>query len=474
VTAPAALTLSSTLSGSASTLARGVLTTMAVTQIKLIGAGVAAAGVLLGGVGAGAWVLGAGGQGNQKSQRNATQAPAPVQASKRVVLPSSSSEVPPTAPQPSPLAQPQPSVESRLPALERKLDMLLKLMQQNREPISERGGIRQPRWKMRSTDPPVLPSDAPLPSPVQQAQNQAKLPLPPREEPSLDRLPVGNQNPAQPPLPRAEGPAQERPPLANQSPFEADRVPQPPREKPSPFDLQPGTDLQPNLLPQPPQPVREPSPFDLRPAANPQSDQPPQNPPAEPQFPANPPRFSRLARDPFETPVAPRSSLKEIEAQIRIALAQFERNKAVFQSGVIGKEKYDEPVEQLRLLLGRLDGWDDELAEGSERLEIEKMKKNAEVKMAEAQLAGTSATVARIKRLNERNKGTVASEEWVRADSDHAAASANVEVRQAEAKEVELRQAQLGRRREGIKACIALIRKSVPELGKEQGPAKPF
>ena len=48
VAAPAALSLSSSFSGSASTLAQGVLTTMAMTQIKLIGAGVVATGVLLG------------------------------------------------------------------------------------------------------------------------------------------------------------------------------------------------------------------------------------------------------------------------------------------------------------------------------------------------------------------------------------------------------------------------------------------
>ena len=48
------------ISGSATTLAQGVLTTMALTQMKVIGAGLVAAGMLAGGVGAGAWTLASG------------------------------------------------------------------------------------------------------------------------------------------------------------------------------------------------------------------------------------------------------------------------------------------------------------------------------------------------------------------------------------------------------------------------------
>ena len=56
-----------TLSGSATTLAQGVLTTMALTQMKVIGAGLVAAGMLAGGAGAGAgpWHRPAPGAGGQ-------------------------------------------------------------------------------------------------------------------------------------------------------------------------------------------------------------------------------------------------------------------------------------------------------------------------------------------------------------------------------------------------------------------------
>ena len=191
----------------------------------------------------------------------------------------------------------------------------------------------------------------------------------------------------------------------------------------------------------------------------------------EPEF-ANPP--VRSSEGSITTRWSPlrleRSSLKEIEAQVKIALLQYERNKSLFQSGVIPKEKFDEPVEQLRLILGRLEGWDDELAEDSELLKLEMMKKNAEIQVAEAQLMGTSASVARNKRINERKKGIVSEEDVAKANSEDAAASASVQVKQAEAKEVELKMQQLQRRRQQIKLCVAWIRKSIPELAKGTSP----
>ena len=74
---PAALAVSMTssasLSGSATALAQGVLTTMAFTQIKSSAAGLTVAGLLAGGLGAGAWALGSPGTGQQEAT------PAPVQ-----------------------------------------------------------------------------------------------------------------------------------------------------------------------------------------------------------------------------------------------------------------------------------------------------------------------------------------------------------------------------------------------------------
>ena len=86
-----------TLSGSATTLAQGVLTTMALTQLKVIGAGLIAAGMLAGGAGAGAWALastGAGVQADKPSTKPADRAPAPPTTAPPTPAPSH----PPTSP----------------------------------------------------------------------------------------------------------------------------------------------------------------------------------------------------------------------------------------------------------------------------------------------------------------------------------------------------------------------------------------
>ena len=271
VTSPVALTLSSTLSGSASTLAQGVLTTMALTQIKLIGAGVAAAGVLLGGAGAGAWALGAGGRGNQDSKPTAVQDAAPRPVPRPTALPTPSIDIiPGSAPTPLPSAG-NPNVEARLADLERKLDMLLQLLQQQNRPQNQ------------PLSPSATPSDRqsvrPMPPPANQpAGDIASIP-------SSVTVPVDQQN--QPssilPPPRAEAPPQDLP--ATQ-----------PRSEPSPFETK---------GPEPDSPRRQPEPL--------------MGPGDEPSNVPRAPLPARSARDPFEVPVTHRSSIKEIEAQIRIA-----------------------------------------------------------------------------------------------------------------------------------------------------------
>ena len=125
---PAAL--ASSLSGSAATLAQGVLTTMAFSQFKFIGIGLAALGVLAGG--AGALALGSARPGEPGDQPAASRrslwrkrmsnryGPPPPTSD----LSNARSDVPP--------ASPGGSLEERFNQLERKLDLLLNLMQKPR------------------------------------------------------------------------------------------------------------------------------------------------------------------------------------------------------------------------------------------------------------------------------------------------------------------------------------------------------
>lgn len=403
VSMPVAISVSTPLSWSASTLAQGVLTTMALTQIKLIGAGVVAAGVVLGGAGAGAWALGAAGRGNHGNPPNRSQEPAPGATARAPAQPAPVAAAPSPETNLAPPAASTPSIEKRLANLENKLDALLKLMRRERErerPDEPPRGVRAPQPSAGTTPPPVE-----VTPPANRLQG-------PPEKGHIDDLPqVG---PIVPPSPNRE----------------LDR-PAPPHA------------AQDILLP-----ASEPS------------------------------RLDRRVNDLLGVSTASRWPLKETEAQIRIALAQFERNKALFQSAVIGREQRDEPLDQLRLLLGRLEGWEEEMTEELERLKIERAWKEAELKVAEARHEGTSAVVARTTRVNNRLKGVAAAEDVSVANAENAAALGNVQAKEAETKEVALRINHVVKKLGQLKEAIAMIRKSLPEFADRQGglegqPVKP-
>jgi SMC interacting uncharacterized protein involved in chromosome segregation len=169
--------------------------------------------------------------------------------------------------------------------------------------------------------------------------------------------------------------------------------------------------------------------------------------------------------------VPQRSSLKEIEVQIQIARDQFRRLKKLLDVGAVDHEKYRAPLDQIRLLIARLEGMDDDFADELERLKVEIVKKEAELKLAEAQRGVTAANMALYARLNNRKPGMVAAEEVAKDESEHASTSAKVQVKQAEIQEVRLKLSQLMRRREMIKRTVNGVLKAIPELAREVGPA---
>ena len=115
------------VSGSATTLAEGVLSTMALTQLKLIVAGLVAAGMLAGGAGAGAWGLASSGPGPQADRPAAKAADKPP--AKPSTSPTTPVALPPgdaaRFPSPEPATDREAELESRLMSVEKNLDSLL-------------------------------------------------------------------------------------------------------------------------------------------------------------------------------------------------------------------------------------------------------------------------------------------------------------------------------------------------------------
>ncbi len=108
----------STICGPVSALAQGVITTMALAQLKFVAASLTAAGLLAGGLGMGAWALGSPGMGQQGD----TPAPAKKFTPKAVTT---HSDIDYLGTGEVATAIPSSGVEARLADLERKLDLLL-------------------------------------------------------------------------------------------------------------------------------------------------------------------------------------------------------------------------------------------------------------------------------------------------------------------------------------------------------------
>jgi chromosome segregation ATPase len=183
---------------------------------------------------------------------------------------------------------------------------------------------------------------------------------------------------------------------------------------------------------------------------------------------ANLPRSVRTRPDPFEAPAPQRSSLKEIEAQIQIARQHFERNKTLYAAAAIGKEQYEAHLDQIRLLIARLEGMDDDFADELERLKVEIVKKQAQLKLAEAQRSTTAKAAAWSKQLAEQN--VASRSDASKAEAEDTVALARVEVQRSELQDADLRIQQVIRRREMIKRDVNEVLKAIPEIARERGP----
>ena len=113
---------------------------------------------------------------------------------------------------------------------------------------------------------------------------------------------------------------------------------------------------------------------------------------------------------------------------------------------------------------------DDDLADDLERLKIEVVKKQAQLKVAETQRTTTAKTATWTKKLAEQN--TVSKSELSKAEAEDTAALAHIEVQRSELQDVDLRMRQAVRRREMIKIYVEQVLKAIPEIARERGPTQ--
>jgi RNA polymerase sigma factor (sigma-70 family) len=453
----------SSFSGSATTLAQGVLTTMVLSQIKMFGAGLIAAGLVGGSFGAGAWALASPRQdpAPRQVQPPLPVAPAPVPVRGAVIEPPppAATPAPPTMhyqvmQDNTPAASGLGAVERRLDQLERKLDLLL-------------------QQRLGDVNPAVYPSQ----SPSSRKQNMPMRPF--------LRAPSSNPPATQPPPLPPPGIAAEN---------VAALAPQPaPRQETSPFVSAPAPTLAPAAEPLPPPPSSgtpglpstpelaqtEPANQPLQPLPAPREarSEPAQAPPPEVQIPAetgdavtDPFRPSRARSDFLGGYLSNRTSAREIDAQLGVAIRRSQRASRLLEKKAISREEYETLLDDIRLLVGRLKGLIDDLSDEIERSSVELLRKQEEIRVAEAREAATAAVVKRNARLNERKPGMVAPEEVAKAEAETHMNAAQITVKGREVSEVELRIKQLQKRRamlaQTLEETTASLRSSALDEGR--------
>jgi RNA polymerase sigma factor (sigma-70 family) len=475
------------LSGSAPTLAQGVLTTMALTQMKVIGAGLVAAGMLAGGVGAGAWALGSSGPGPQtnkpsSSARSADQPPA---------KPSENPPVPSSLPPPvgvtrsataTPVTDREVELEARLANLERKLDRLLEL----REVPPPKGSFtRRQSVRPRAPATPFEPEG--LGQPTLRGPTPDAVPSP-ALQPGTRSAPAASDIPA----PSEPPPSDSLPPTAPTGlPVPSANVP----------DLAPRSEPVEDLTPQPPQPTRERSPFDDdRPAAARHSSRvrPSPGAPVRDQLPTLPddPQLAQNAQPAERDDVEPagadtsrprslrrslptlldrpseRASLRELEAQVRAAVRRHQLDLRMFSQGIVGRDQLESSADEIRLLDARLRGLDEALAEERDLLKVERVRKQSELSVAQAQAELASKTLTGSANLFRNN--AISREEMAKCETEAKIAPAQVDAKRAEVQEVELRMAQIDRRRTAISSVLLSLVKVIKGLdANTETPAPP-
>ncbi len=149
-------------------------------------------------------------------------------------------------------------------------------------------------------------------------------------------------------------------------------------------------------------------------------------------------------------------SIQELEAQLKQALLEQEYTKRLVEKAAVSAREFELYRTKVLVVVGQIQGLDDDLADEIARLKLEMRRKNAERTKAEAQKEIAAAITARNGRLNERKPNMVSQEDVAKAEGELKLAEAEIGISEAEIAEAGLRIQQLERRRERIKQAMAL------------------
>ena len=148
--------------------------------------------------------------------------------------------------------------------------------------------------------------------------------------------------------------------------------------------------------------------------------------------------------------------IQELEAQLKQVLLERNYAKRLSEKQGISANEVALYHTKVLVVVGQIEGLDEDLADEIARLKLEMNRKNAERAKAAALEEVAQVFTARNERLNHRKQGMVSTEDVAKAEGETKVAHAQVAIVDAEIAEVGLRIQQLERRRERIKQAMAL------------------
>jgi hypothetical protein len=168
------------------------------------------------------------------------------------------------------------------------------------------------------------------------------------------------------------------------------------------------------------------------------------------------------------SPPATANPIRELEAQLKLELEQFDRADKLFQNGTISVHEREQIRGQVLLTVAQLEGIDEDVADELDRLKLELLRVRAEREKAEAQREVALTFTSRNERLNLRKPGIVGEDDAAKAKAELKVATGAVAITEAQIAEVGLRIQQLQRRRDHIKQIIPLA-----DRAKAAAPLRP-
>jgi RNA polymerase sigma factor (sigma-70 family) len=175
------------------------------------------------------------------------------------------------------------------------------------------------------------------------------------------------------------------------------------------------------------------------------------------------------------SPPTATAPIRELEAQLKLAMTNYDRARHLFQRRSISGEEFASFRGQVLVLAARLEAIDDDVKDEQAWLLLELRRKDAELQRAQALEEVAGSLVARNSRLNERKPGMVAAEDVAKAEAERKVATAGIGIASAELAEVKLRIRQLQERQDRVRQAVALVDRAKRDAEKVPGapPAPP-